>query len=318
MNNNISVIDNLAQSLGEFSDKAREYMRESLSKNTRKDYANSINIFMEWCLSKNLIAFPADPNTVASFMIAQIDRGLKPSSVNVRVAAIKKAHDSQGLVSPTNHPGVKAVMQGIRRKHKMVVDKKLPITVERLKLMIGQCQNDITGVRDRALLLIGFAGALRRSELVAIQVEDIEYVDSGIKLHIRKSKTDQEGLGHMIAIPRGQLGVIEALEHYLSTAQITSGYIFRRITKTKRMLKYGLESRTISNVIKKYAALAGFDDIDSFSGHSLRAGFLTSAALHGADINKMMEVSRHVNFETTRGYIREANLFDNHAGNGFL
>jgi integrase len=176
----------------------------------------------------------------------------------------------------------------------------------------------LIGKRDRALLLLGFAGAFRRSELVALTVADLIEAEGGFRVLIRRSKTDQEGQGQEIAIPAGgKLRPVEAIKTWLAAARIATGPVFRPVAKGGRVLPQPLTDRSVANIVKAYAAEAGLDP-DLFSGHSLRAGFLTSAAEAGASLLKMAEVSRHASLDTLRGYVRRADLFRDHAGAAFL
>jgi integrase len=173
-------------------------------------------------------------------------------------------------------------------------------------------------LRDRALLLVGFGGALRRSELVALDVADIQEAETGLLVTIRGSKTDQERAGATIAIARGDVACpAKALREWLDAAGVESGPIFRPIDKGGTVRASRLTDRSVANIVKAYAERAGFD-ASTFSGHSLRAGFLTSAAGKGASIFKMMDVSRHKSVDTLRGYVRDAELFKDHAGAGLL
>jgi integrase len=184
--------------------------------------------------------------------------------------------------------------------------------------MVATAPNKLAGLRDRALLLIGFGGALRRSELVALDVADIEETETGLLVTIRHSKTDQEGEGATIAIARGDVACpVKALRAWLDASGIQAGPIFRPIDKAGTVRSSRLTDRSVANIVKTYAGRAGFD-ASIFSGHSLRAGFLTSAAGKGASIFKMMDVSRHKSVDTLRGYVRDAELFKDHAGAGLL
>jgi integrase len=173
-------------------------------------------------------------------------------------------------------------------------------------------------IRDRALLLVGFAGAFRRSELVGLDVEDLEEVDGGLKITIRKSKTDQEGLGSAIAIVRGSIACpVTALKAWLDAARITSGPVFRSVRKGGKNVGDRLSDHSAATIVKAHAKRVGLDPA-LFAGHSLRAGFLTSAASRGASIFKMMDVSRHKSVDTLRGYVRDAEIFKDHAAKGLL
>jgi len=296
----------------------RDYMRQALSPSTVKFYGIDLSIFESWCNSMSLQALPAEPATVANFIAHEADRGIKPATLIRRLAAIRMKHEANGHVNPAQHKGVKAVMKGIKRTMGTAQDKKAPATAERITSMILHCPDTITGKRDRALLLLGFAGALRRSELVALTINDIEYTPEGIKVTIRKSKTDQEGQGQVIAIPNGNgFRIVDVLTTWLNAANITSGALFRPIKKGGAIQDAALTPRSVATIVKLYAGLAGLTIAD-FSGHSLRAGFITSGAETGADLFKLMEVSRHTHPKTVMGYVRNAKLFENHAGAAFL
>src|SRR5262249_47575565 len=174
------------------------------------------------------------------------------------------------------------------------------------------------GLRDRAILLLGFAGAFRRSELVALSVADLEFCDGGLRVTICKSKTDQEGLGATIAITRGSVACpVDAVRAWITAAPITDGPLFRPVTRTGKISARRLSARAVADLVKVYARHAGLRAAD-FSGHSLRSGFLTSAAARGASIFKLMDVSRHKSVDTLRSYVRDAEMFRDHAGNGLL
>jgi site-specific recombinase XerD len=184
--------------------------------------------------------------------------------------------------------------------------------------MVTQAPNNLKGLRDRALLLLGFAGAFRRSELVALDVADLQFCDGGLRVTIRKSKTDQEGQGATIAIARGSTACpVDAARAWIMATGITEGPLFRPVTRTGKISGRRLSARAVAELVKVYARRVGLKAAD-YSGHSLRSGFLTSAAARGASIFKMMDVSRHKSIETLRGYVRDAEMFRNHAGSGLL
>ena len=176
----------------------------------------------------------------------------------------------------------------------------------------------VTGVRDRAIILLGFAGALRRSELVALNVADIEMTENGLLVRILRSKTDQEAEGAVVAVlSGGTYCPAEAVLSWLTAAKITEGFVFRAISRSGKVSASGLSDRTVSSIVKRGARQIGLD-AKKFSAHSLRSGFLTSAAANGASIFKMMDVSRHKSIDTLRTYVRDAELFKDHAGLGLL
>ena len=284
---------------------------------TRKAYATDFRLFREWCEARGVLSLPAAPETVAAYLAAHASTS-KASTLGRRVAAIRYAHKLASLALPTDAEGVKATMRGIRRTYGSARVRKVPAVAGKMLGMVATAPDKFAGLRDRALLLVGFGGALRRSELVALDVSDIEATETGLLVKIRGSKTDQERAGATIAIARGDVACpAMALREWLEAAGIESGPIFRPIDKGGTVRTTRLTDRSVANIVKAYASRAGFD-ASVFSGHSLRAGFLTSAAGKGASIFKMMDVSRHKSVDTLRGYVRDAELFKDHAGAGLL
>jgi site-specific recombinase XerD len=284
---------------------------------TRKAYGTDFRIFREWCEARGVSALRAAPETVAAYLAAHASTS-KASTLGRRVAAIRYAHKLAGHAPPTDAEGVKATMRGIRRTYGSARVRKAPAVAGKMLGMVATASDKLAGLRDRALLLVGFGGALRRSELVALDVADIEETETGLLVTIRGSKTDQERTGTTIAIARGDIACpAKALREWLDAAGIEAGPIFRPIDKAGTVRDSRLTDRSVANIVKAYAERAGFD-ASTFSGHSLRAGFLTSAAGKGASIFKMMDVSRHKSVDTLRGYVRDAELFKDHAGAGLL
>lgn len=302
----------------ELAQHVKEFVYNSISPITRKFYRIDFDIFRAWCESVELPYMPASPNTVSAFLSSQAMSGIRPSTLVRRLAAIKMAHEAFDCTNPTHSEMVKCVFKGIKRTYGMDRNKKAPITAERLESMIESCPDSLIGLRDKALLLLGFAGAFRRSELVSLTLKDIERTPEGMKVTIRKSKGDQDSLGHTIAILNGtRFRVVDILYLWLKQANIFDGHLFRSINKGGKVHPKPLSTRTVARIVKEYAGKAGLN-VDNFSGHSLRSGFITSGANAGANIFKLMEVSRHKNTETVLGYVRESKLFENHAGEKFL
>ena len=301
----------------EEQDHLRFLINESIPLNTRIAYQSDWKMFNQWCQSRNLVPLPCSPETLALFLMDE-SKTKSPKTIIRRIASIKFVHEAKNLDTPTNDKVVKKLLRGIVRTSNHITEKKAPVTAERLEQMVGFCQYTITGTRDRALLLLGFAGAFRRSELVALTMKDIVKTPEGIKVTIRKSKGDQDGKGQTIAIPNGtRFRIVDALLAWIKVANITDGFIFRSIRKGGKVQQFPLTCKSVANIVKQYASQAGLT-VSDFSGHSLRSGFLTSAARSGASVFKMMETSRHKNIETLSGYVRSENLFENHAGEKFL
>jgi site-specific recombinase XerD len=299
------------------AERARAYASAEKAAATRRAYGADFSIFRAWCEGRQLKPIPASPATVAGFLAHEASRNVRASTIGRRVAAIRYAHKLAGLDTPTDDERVKATVRGIRRTLGTAKSKKAPATAEHLLAMAANTGAGLKGVRDRALLLVGFAGAFRRSELVALDVSDIEETSDGMKITIRRSKTDQEGTGQVIAIPYGKITCpITALKEWIGVAGIQSGAIFRSVNR-HGCVGARLTDQSVSDIVKEHAARLRLDP-NQFAGHSLRAGFLTSAASRGASIFKMMDVSRHRSVDTLRGYVRDAELFKDHAGAGLL
>ena len=284
---------------------------------TRRAYRSDFAAFTAWCAGRALDPIPAAPETVAAFIADQANAGFRASTLSRRVAAIAYAHALAGLEPPTSSKAVRVVLGGARRKIGTRPAQKAPATAERITAMLATLPHSLSGKRDGALLALGFAGAFRRSELIALEVADLSFEAEGLRVHIRHSKTDQEGRGQEIAIPRGtKLRPVKALEGWLQVSGIQVGPVFRSIDRHGRVGPR-LSAQSVALIVKRQAEAAGLDPQD-FAGHSLRAGFLTSAAEAGADVLRMMEVSRHKRVETVQGYVRRANGFKGHAGAEFL
>ena len=297
---------------------AKEYMEASRSEATRRAYASDWRIFTAWAKDRGLPSHPASPETICLFLASQADFGVKASTLSRRVAAIRLAHTTAGLEPPTSSEAVKTTMRGIRRKIGTAQVQKSPATAERVLEMVSHCPSTLRGLRDRAILLLGFAGAFRRSELSALIVEDLEETERGLRVHVRHSKTDQEGSGAIVPVIRGAKECpVEATRAWLELAGIESGHLFRRLEKGGKVTTNALTPHSVGKVVKTYAEKAGYKATE-FGGHSLRAGFLTSAAENGASVFRMMDVSRHKSVYTVRGYVRRAEEFKDHAGSGLL
>jgi site-specific recombinase XerD len=302
--------------------RANDFAKAEKALNTRRAYTADFAAFRAWCAGRGVSELPAAAETVAAYLSAETDRGIKASSIGRRVAAISYAHRLAGLPVPTEVEAVRAVIRGIRRTIGIAKEPKAPATNDRLLAMLAarnlESRRALGELRDKALLLLGFAGAFRRSELVALDVADVEESTEGLRAAIRVGKTDQERAGATIAIARGSVACpVAAVKDWLAAAGITEGAIFRRVNKGGKIMPDRLTAQSVALIVKAHAKRAGLDP-RSFAGHSLRSGFLTSAARRGASIFKMMDVSRHRRVDTLRAYVRDAELFRDHAGAGLL
>jgi site-specific recombinase XerD len=297
---------------------AAGYAAAEKSDNTRRAYRADLKQFVAWCESVGRRAIPASAETSAAYFAHCADSGLKVSTIQRRAAAIAYAHKLAGEASPLGLEAVKIVLRGVRRTVGVAPKGKAPLTADLVAKVVRKLPDTLTGKRDRALIVIGFAAALRRSELVALHVADVVHTDGGIFIHIGRSKTDQDGRGADVAVPNGgKLKPVEALDAWLAASGISQGPIFRSITRHGAVSAGALSAFAVSLVIKRAAVAAKLDPV-AFSGHSLRAGFVTSALASGADLFRVMDVSRHRRVETLRVYDRRLKAFKDHAGAKFL
>jgi site-specific recombinase XerD len=296
-----------------------KYLKSQHASSTQRAYAADWRCFRTWCDERGLSALPASAETVALFLSCSAEAGHRPSTLARRTAAIRLVHRSHEMESPTNSEVVKATMRGIRRELGTAPVQKAPALAQHIRSMaaLADISTD-AGARDRAILLLGFAGALRRSELVALRVEDLEETHHGFRITIRQSKTDPEGAHEVVPVVRGgECCPIQAVNEWRTRVGIKSGALFRRVRKNGAIGTEALSAYSVVLIIKKYAEKAGLDP-SIFSAHSLRAGFLTSAAMNRASLFKLREVSRHKSLDILRTYVRRADEFEDHAGQGLL
>jgi len=284
---------------------AQDYARANRAQNTYRAYRAAWRAFAAWCAEHHCPALPADALAVADYLAHAAQRH-KPSTLAVHVAAIAAAHKAAGHPDPTADERVKATLAGIRRVHGQPPAQREPLTLDDLRAMLRVCGDDLPGLRDRALLLVGFAAALRRSEIVALDVEHVR-INGVLRITLTRSKTDQEGQGITKTIPRladAELCPVRALRAWLDAAGIGSGAIFRSVNRWGKMGKR-LSAYDVARIVKRRAEAAGLD-ARMLAGHSLRAGFATQAALAGLDPIAIAEVTGHRNLNTLRKYIRAA------------
>jgi site-specific recombinase XerD len=299
-------------------DRAANFARQDKAPATRAAYKSDFAAFQKWCSRRGVSLLPAMPETIAGFLAAEAEAGLKPATIGRRCAAIRYAHKLAGYEPPTNAECVRATLRGIRRTKGVTPARKAPATAEIARDMARAAPDRLKGLRDRALLLLGFGGAFRRSELVALDVADLEETEDGLRVTIRRSKTDQEAQGVTIAIIRGGACCpIKALRAWLDAAGISEGPVFRPVRKGGKVRDQRLSAKSVCDLVKTYAGQVGLD-VAAFGAHSLRSGFLTSAARRGASVFKMRDVSRHKSMDVLQSYVRDADLFRDHAGAGLL
>lgn len=283
----------------------RKYLDAALADNTLRAYRTDIKHFMAWGG-----VIPATPEQVATY-VAHHATTLASSTLTRRLVAIARAHASQGIESPTNTELVKATLQGVRRSRGSAVRQVAPLQKTQVLRMVRGLHG-FRGLRDTALLLIGFASALRRSELVSLNVEDVQFTGEGTIIRLQRSKTDQEGRGRDIAIPRvrGRSCPSKSLQAWIQASGIVDGALFRRVNRYDQLLPQRLTPQSVALIIKQRAELAGFD-AKVLSGHSLRAGFVTNAAKGGASSSSIRVQTGHKSDAMLQRYIRNSQLFSN-------
>lgn len=310
----------------------RKALSSELSDNTRAAYQKGWSRFKDYCLAESITdPLSASPETVAGFLV---HLGTRPSplsgiilsmgTVVLYKSALNKRYVEAGKPSPTNHPAVRSTLRGLARVKGSASRKVEALREYHIEAMMLACPDTLIGKRDAAIIAVGFAGALRRSEICSLNVDDVEFLDSGearedrMILTIRQSKTDQQGRGQRVPILDGNgIRPIERLRLWLESSSITSGPLFQTMKRGGHLRGKPMHHSDVPRIVKHYAALIGLDPKD-IAGHSLRAGFVTSAAAHHARLDKIMSVTRHTNPSTVMRYIREADAFADHAGQHFL
>jgi site-specific recombinase XerD len=295
---------------------AAVYVEASRAEATHRGYRRDLARFAAWCGGHEVACLPAAPETVALYLAHRAQAGAKPATVARALAAIADAHRAAGLPSPREATAVRAVMSGIRRTHGTAPRQAQPLSVAQLRAMLpdGHSRAEL---RDRALLLLGFAGAFRRSELVALDVADLELDPEGFRVRLRRGKTDQEGHGEIKGIPYGQHAEtcpVRAVQAWIAAAGIREGALFRRV-QLGGAVGGRLAGHAVAEVIKRRATAAGLD-ATHLSGHSLRAGFATAAARRGKSEHEIMRQTGHRSAAVLRGYIRRVSIWDSNAAEG--
>lgn len=280
------------------------FLQASYSKNTRAAYEADVRHFRQWGGS-----VPADPQTVARYLADHAEK-LSFATLSRRLAGLHREHLTLGHASPVHNSIVHATLRGIKRTYRKPQRQVKPILRKDLSAMVKRMQG-LRGARDRALLLVGFHGAFRRSELVGLKVADIRFLKEGIVVRLPVSKTDQDGAGRDVPIAAigGALCAVETLRAWLRKAGITEGAVFRQIRKNGAIGKTAITTTVVARLIKHYAKAVGLN-ADDYSGHSLRVGLVTSAALAGAATWEIKKQTGHKSDSMVARYIRQAQLFN--------
>ena len=296
-------------------------LQSSKAINTVRAYKSDFNDFGLFCAQNGFKSLPSEPKIVALYLTYLSTKNAKMSTLKRRLVSIGVIHKLKGHYLDTKHPSIIENIMGIKRRKGSIQNGKKPLLISSLKIIIDvidqQNKEKIKILRDRSIILIGFSGGFRRNEIVSLNYDDLDFVPEGLKIKIKRSKTDQFGEGSIKALPyfdNSQYCPVVSLKNWIDTARINSGALFRRFSKGSRLTEKRLTDQTVALLIKEYLQLAGIDN-KNYSGHSLRSGFATSAAESGAEERSIMAMTGHKSSEMVRRYIKEANLFKNNALN---
>lgn len=315
-----SVLAHAAE-LEHLVERARDYVAGGKASSTRRAYDSSFRAFEQWCAARALTPLPATPATVAVYLAALADEGRAVNTIERALAAVAHAHRSAGHDWSSGVPAIRETMAGIRRKLAGApVVKKAPAKDDELAALVATLDGGLAGLRDRALLTLGWFTACRRSELVALRVEDLDFAPEGLRVVVRRSKSDQEGRGlekGVVYAGNHALCPVRALKAWLDAAGIKTGAVFRAIDRHGRMSDAALCDRSVARIVQRAAERAGLDPT-RYGGHSLRAGFVTTAAKKGKSLDAIMRQTGHKSVAVVRGYIRHATVFDDNPSSGLV
>ena len=296
-------------------------LQSSKANNTVRAYKSDFKDFGLFCAQNGFKSLPSEPKIVSLYLTYLSTKDAKMSTLKRRLVSIGVIHRLRGHYLDTKHPSIIENIMGIKRRKGSIQKGKKPILIKYLKRLIDvidqQNNQEIKKLRDRSIILIGFSGGFRRNEIVSLDYEDLDFVEEGLKIQIRRSKTDQIGQGSIKALPyfdSSKYCPVISLKNLIEISKIESGPLFRRFVKGSKLSENRLTDQTVALLIKEYLKLAGIDS-KNYSGHSLRSGFATSAAESGAEERSIMAMTGHKSTEMVRRYIKEANLFKNNALN---
>jgi len=306
--------------LEDLIEKTRAYIHAAKSPATLRAYRTDFEDFTRFCKEHNLPHLPATPTTVALY-IADRAGFLRSATITRRLTSITKAHQAAGFEespSSSHHFVVSETLKGIRRSIGTAQEGKVPLLTSDIRLIVGCCPETLSGFRDRALILVGFAGAFRRSELAAINFADLSFTKDGLVIDLRRSKTDQEAAGRKVGIPFGKEDAtcpVRALRRWLAASGISSGAVFRGVNRHGKLSRRGLHRDCVGWIVKRAASRASLKP-EPLGGHSLRAGCVTQAAMNGVSERDIMRQTGHKSAEMLARYIRIGEIFTRNAAAG--
>ena len=296
-------------------------LQSSKANNTVRAYKSDFNDFGLFCVKNGFKSLPTEPNIVSLYLTYLSTKDAKISTLKRRLVSISVIHKLKGHYLDTKHPSIIENIMGIKRRKGSIQKGKKPILINNLKQIINVIdelkREEIKKIRDRSIILIGFSGGFRRNEIVSLDFDDLDFVTEGIKINLKRSKTDQYGEGTVKGLPyfeNSRYCPVLSIQKWIEISKISSGPLFRRFTKGSNLSENRLTDQTVALLIKEYLQLAGIDS-KNYSGHSLRSGFATTAAESGAEERSIMAMTGHKSTEMVRRYIKEANLFKNNALN---
>ena len=314
-------MSNLTTDLKTIQEETLLNLKASKANNTIRAYKSDFHDFGLFCIKNGFKSLPSNPKTVSLYLTYLATKNMKISTIKRRLVSIAVVHKMKGHYLDNKHPSIIENLLGIKRRKGIKQKGKKPLLINNLKKIINIIDQDnsseIKIYRDRSIILLGFGGGFRRNELVSLDFDDLEFVNEGLKINIKKSKTDQYGEGSIKALPyfdNPQYCPVKSLQKWLEISKIKKEAIFRKFHKGKKISKIRLSDQSVALLIKYYLNKAGIDSSD-YSGHSLRSGFATSAAEAGAEERSIMNMTGHKSTEMVRRYIKEANLFKNNALN---
>jgi site-specific recombinase XerD len=296
-------------------------LKSSKANNTVRAYKSDFNDFGLFCAQNGFKSLPSEPKIVSLYLTYLSTKEAKISTLKRRLVSIGVIHKLKGYYLDTKHPSIIENIMGIKRRKGSIQLAKKPILISSLKKIINvideQDKEEIKKFRDRSIILVGFSGGFRRNEIVSLDYDDLDFVPEGLKINLKRSKTDQFGEGFTKALPyfdNSQYCPVVSLKKWIEISKIKSGAVFRRFCRGSRLSENRLTDQTVALLIKEYLKLTGIDS-KNYSGHSLRSGFATSAAESGVEERSIMAMTGHKSTEMVRRYIKEANLFKNNALN---
>jgi site-specific recombinase XerD len=296
-------------------------LQNSKANNTVRAYKSDFKDFGLFCAQNGFKSLPSEPKIVSLYLTYLSTKDVKMSTLKRRLVSIGVIHRLKGHYLDTKHPLIIENIMGIKRRKGSIKKGKKPLLINNLKQIINvidkEKNEEIKKLRDRSIILIGFAGGFRRNEIVSLDYEDLDFVQEGLKVNLKRSKTDQYGEGSVKGLPyfdNSQYCPVVSMHKWIKISKINSGPLFRRFIKGSKLSDSRLSDQTVALLIKDYLKIAGIES-RHYSGHSLRSGFATSAAESGAEERSIMAMTGHKSTEMVRRYIKEANLFKNNALN---